>query len=162
LNEVVLWAIVLALMFAGLLGSLLPIIPGPPLILLAGVFYGVFTDFQKVNWFVILTLAGITLFALGIDWLATVYGAKRRQASIWGIIGGILGGILGFVVAGIAGLLLGVFLMSLLAEWIMGGQSLRYSMGVGWASLMGFLGGTLLKVLLSIIMVGIFLYAALS
>jgi uncharacterized protein YqgC (DUF456 family) len=162
LSEVVLWVIVLLLTLVGIAGSLLPILPGSPLIVVAALIYGFFTDFQEVTWTVILVLTGMTLLAQGVDWLASAYGAKRRKASAWGVLGGVVGGILGFLTAGLTGLLLGVFLLSFLAEWILGGRDVSDSMGVGWASLIGFLGGTLLKFLLSLIMAGILLYAALS
>lgn len=162
MNEILLWAMVVVLLASGLMGSILPVIPGTPIILAAAVLYGFFTDFKEVTWLVILILAGITALAQVIDWIASAYGAKRYKASRWGVMGGVVGGIAGVLLASLPGLVLGIFLVSFLAEWVLGGQDLAGALGVGWGSLLGFLGGTLIKILMSLTMVGIFLYAALA
>lgn len=161
MSEILLWVIVVVLLGAGMVGSILPVIPGTPVIFAAALLFGFFTDFQEVTWPVILILAGITVLAQVIDYLASAYGAKRHKGSRWGIAGGVVGGILGLLMGGLPGLVLGIFLISFLAEWLLGGQDLSGALGVGWGALLGFLGGTLLKVLMALTMVGIFLYAAL-
>jgi uncharacterized protein YqgC (DUF456 family) len=161
MGEILLWVIVSVLLAAGVVGSLLPVIPGTPMILAAAILYGFSTDFQDVSWWVILILTAITALAQVIDWLASVYGARRYRASRWGLAGGLVGGILGGLLGGLPGLILCVFLGSFLAEWVLGGQQLAGALAVGWGSLLGFLGGTLLKGILALTMVGIFLYSAL-
>jgi uncharacterized protein YqgC (DUF456 family) len=161
MNDIILWTVVLLIMGVGLLGSILPVIPGPPLILAAALVFGFFTDFRELTWPVIVALAGITIFTQVVDWLATVYGARRQKASRWGILGGVLGGIVGVIVGNLPGLIVGIFVVSFAAEWALGGREVRGALKVGLASLLGFLGGTLVKVLMAFTMVGVFLCAVL-
>jgi uncharacterized protein YqgC (DUF456 family) len=161
-TEVALWVAVVILLAVGVVGSILPVLPGTPVILLAALVYGVFTGFQSVSWSTLLLLTGIAALAQVIDWLASVYGARRRKASAWGIWGGVVGGLVGTFAGGLPGLVIGIFAGSCLAEWLLGRREIFQALGVGWGSLLGFLGGTLVKMMLAITMVGIFLYAAIG
>lgn len=148
-------------MLAGIIGSILPVVPGTPLIFLAALGYAVVDDFEGVGWKTLAVLGGIALFSQAVDWLASAYGARRYQASRWGILAGIIGGILGAFFWGLVGILLGVFLGAFLAEWTLAGKCTRVALKIGVGSLLGFLSGTLMKFILALIMVAIFLYAAL-
>jgi len=96
-NEPLLW-ITLAAMFVGLLGSVLPGLPGVPLIFLSALIYAYFTDFEVVGTLVLVIIFLLAALAFVADFFATSYGARRFGASNWGTIGGALGGIIGAVV----------------------------------------------------------------
>lgn len=161
LGQIILWIIVIALFVIGLAGTILPTLPGNILIFAGALVYGIFTEFEEVTLWVLAALAGISIGAQVLDYVAGAYGAKRFGASKYGIWGAIIGGILGFIILNIVGLIVGVFLGAIVPEMLLG-QNLREALRVGWGSLLGFLGGTLMKFVLGLITIGIFLFALLS
>src|SRR5918992_2963297 len=85
-------------MLIGLAGSVLPGLPGVPLIFLSALVYAVLTDFEVVGGLVIALLGVFAAIALVADFVATTYGARRFGASSWGTAGGAIGGIVGALV----------------------------------------------------------------
>lgn len=82
-------------MLLGLVGSVLPGLPGVPLIFAAALVYAYLTDFAFVGVPVIVLLGIFALLAFAADFLGTAYGAQRFGASNWGTVGGLLGGLVG-------------------------------------------------------------------
>jgi uncharacterized protein YqgC (DUF456 family) len=112
-NEPLLW-ITLATMLVGLAGSVLPGLPGVPLIFLSALVYSILTDFEHVGGLVIILLGLFAAIALVADFVATTYGARRFGASNWGTAGGAIGGVVGalagallFGIGALFGLILG-------------------------------------------------------
>ena len=96
-NEPLLW-ITLAAMFVGLLGSVLPGLPGVTLIFLSALVYAFSTGFEVVGALVLVILFVFAVLAFIADFVATSYGARRFGASNWGTVGGAVGGIVGAVI----------------------------------------------------------------
>jgi len=144
------------LMMAGLVGSILPLLPGTPLIFLGALLYAWHTDFRAIHWNVLIGLGFLTIFSQIFDYLASLYGAKRFGASYWGMLGAFLGGVLGTIMGGIGGALVGPILGAILFEWLRG-AALGQSMKIGMGTFIGLIGGTIGKLLIAIMMIGIFL-----
>ena len=161
IGHVILWIVVIALFLIGLAGTILPTLPGNILIFAGALGYGIFTGFEEVTLWVLAALAGITIGAQLLDYVAGAYGAKRFGASKYGMWGAILGGIVGLVAFNIVGLIAGVFLGAIIPEILLG-QGLKEALRIGWGSLLGFLGGTLMKFILGLLMLGIFVIALAS
>jgi len=145
-----------ALMIVGLAGSVLPVIPGSPLILLGAFVYAWYTGFALVTWATLLWLAGLTLLSHFLEFLATAWGVKKYGGSRWAMLGAVAGGIFGTFAAGIAGLVLGPFVGAFLFEIIHSGSA-KKSWRSAAGTLIGLLFGTLGKLVLSAVMIGIFL-----
>jgi uncharacterized protein YqgC (DUF456 family) len=114
-SEPLLW-ITLAVMLVGLAGSVLPGLPGVPLIFLSALVYSFITDFEYVGGLVIALLGLFAAIALVADFVATTYGARRFGASNWGTVGGAIGGIVGALVGALflgIGALFGLILGSI-------------------------------------------------
>ena len=114
-NEPILW-VTLAVMLVGLAGSVLPGLPGVPLIFASAIVYAYATGFEVVGASVLVILGLFALIAFVTDLLATAYGARRFGASNWGTVGGAIGGLIGtlagallFGVGALFGLLAGTF-----------------------------------------------------
>lgn len=112
-NEPILW-ITLVVMLVGLAGSVLPALPGVPLIFVSALVYAYLTDFEVVGAGVLVLLGLFAALAFVADFVATSYGARRFGASSWGTAGGAIGGLVGALigalflgVGAIFGLLLG-------------------------------------------------------
>lgn len=150
-----------ALMIVGLAGSVLPVIPGSPLILLGAVVYSWYTGFALVTWATLLWLAGLTLLSYFLEFFASAWGVKRYGGSRWAMFGAVLGGVIGTFTAGIAGLVVGPFLGAFLLEILHTGSA-----GKSWRSaagtLIGLLFGALGKLVIAVVMIGIFLVKVLA
>ena len=91
-------ALTLVLMFVGLLGSVLPGLPGVTLIFLSALVYAIITDFRTVGVAILVVLFIFAAIAFVADFVATSYGARRFGASNWGTVGGAVGGIAGALI----------------------------------------------------------------
>jgi hypothetical protein len=145
------------LMIAGLAGSVLPGIPGSPLILLGAFLYAWYTGFAQITWTTLLGLLILTLLSQFVDFFASVLGVKRRGGSRWGMAGALLGGIFGIFAGGIVGLILGTFLGAFFLEMIHT-RNVEASWKSGVGTLIGFLFGTLGKLGIALLMIALFLF----
>lgn len=149
-------ALTALLMLLGLAGSLLPMLPGSPLILAGAALYAWQTQFTAVGWADLIVLGVLALAGQGLDYAATALGAKRYGASRWGMIGACIGGTLGLITANIIGLIIGAFAGAVILE-LLKGNELKASVKVGYGTLVGFLCGAVGKVIIAITMVGYFI-----
>src|SRR5919106_1853513 len=118
-------ALTLVLMFVGLLGSVLPGLPGVTLIFLSALVYAIITDFRTVGAAILLVLFIFAAIAFVADFVATSYGARRFGASNWGTVGGAVGGIAGALIGllflgigSLFGLVLGTIAGVFLGEYL--------------------------------------------
>jgi uncharacterized protein len=124
-NEPLLW-LTLVVMLIGLAGSVLPGLPGVPLIFISALVYAILTDFEYVGQLVIALLGLFAALALIADLVGTTYGARRFGASGWGTAGGTIGGIVGALVGALflgIGALLGLVLGAIAGVFL--GEYLR-------------------------------------
>ncbi len=111
-NDPILW-ITLIVMLAGLAGSVLPGLPGVPLIFISALVYAIVTDFEVVGGLTVALLGVFAAIALVLDFVATAYGARRFGASNWGTAGGAIGSTVGALIGALflgIGALLGLLL----------------------------------------------------
>jgi uncharacterized protein YqgC (DUF456 family) len=90
--------VTLLAMLVGLVGSVLPGLPGVTLIFLSAAVYAFLTDFDFVGVPILLLLFLFAALAFVADFIATSYGARRFGASNWGTVGGAVGGLVGALV----------------------------------------------------------------
>jgi uncharacterized protein YqgC (DUF456 family) len=152
--DTVLYVIAGALVLTGLVGAVVPAVPGIPLIF-AGIWLIARVDqYRHVGpWW----LAGIALVGavgLTIDLVAGALGAKRVGASRRAVWGALLGTLVGLFF-GLPGLLLGPFLGAVLGELAAGSSILR-STHVGASAWIGLIFGTMIKLVASVTMVALF------
>jgi hypothetical protein len=159
--QVLVWVGTGTLMLLGLIGSVAPALPGPPLIFAGALLYALATRFAPVGWIVIAVLALIAAFSQVMDYLASAWGAKKFGGGKWGVAGSLLGGIAGFLLFSFPGMIAGIFIGAVGLEYVFGNKEVRAALRVGGGSLVGFLAGVLMKVAISLAMIGIFLFDAL-
>jgi uncharacterized protein YqgC (DUF456 family) len=149
-----LWLLAIILVVAGVIGVVVPAVPGTLLVFL-GLLIAAWADgFQKVGVVTVVILAVLTLTSYSIDFLSTSIGVKRVGASRWSILGGSLGMLVGLFF-GIPGILLGPFVGALVTEWFVK-KDLRQAGKAGLGSWLGLLLGTFLKLAVVFIMIGFF------
>ena len=146
----ILWLILgIVLMLAGLAGCILPFLPGPPLCYAALLLQQLKTDppFSTsflITWAII--AAAITL----LDYVIPIYGTKKFGGTSYGIWGCTIGLIVGLWF-GPVGIILGPFIGAFVGEMVASknsGQALKAALG----SFIGFLFGTLLKLVVCVVM----------
>lgn len=153
------WMFVLAglLVFTGLAGSILPALPGVPLVFGGLLLAAWADDFQRVSWVVLVILGLMTVLSFAIDFAATAMGAKRVGASKLAIVGALIG-TLGGLVLGLPGLIFGPFVGAVTGEMLTHGEIQRATRA-GFATWVGLIFGTLTKLALVFTMLGIFAFA---
>ncbi len=113
----VVWIILAWLLMAlGLLGTLLPVLPGTLLIWIGALLYAWATNFQQVDGWLLLVLAILTGATVLAGYVSSAIGARTLGASLRGVAGAMIGGLLGFVVLGPVGVLAGPFAGAILGE----------------------------------------------
>jgi len=139
-------------MTLGVLGTILPALPGAPLIWLGMFIYGLFVKFHGLGWTFFLGqgLAVVLIFA--IDYASGVWGVKKYGGSRYAIWGSILGGIAGAVLGGPFGLICGPFIGAVVGE-LYGKNSLQEALRAGLGTMVGLLGGTFLKLAVEAVMI---------
>ncbi len=154
---ILLWALAGLLVIVGLAGTILPALPGVPLVftgLLVAAWIG---DFQKIGWPTLTVLALLTALAIAADVVATLLGAKRAGASKLALLGAAIGSIVGLFF-GLIGIFVFPFIGAIAGELI-ARQRLGQAAKVGFATWLGLLIGALAKLSLAITMIGVFVIA---
>ena len=132
------------LMLLGLAGSILPILPGPPLSFIGLFLLALLKDFSPpLPPTLVIILAVVTILVIVMDYIIPLLGAKRYGASKWGVWGSVLGMVIGIFWSPFA-MLLGAFIGAVVVEWLVGktkGEALR----AGWGVVMGTLFATILR-----------------
>jgi|SRR5690606_9989038 len=152
-----LWVLAGVLMLVGLAGTLLPLVPGIPL-MMAGMLLAAWAeDFRRIGWGTLLVLALLTALSFVIEAVAAAMGAKRVGASRAAVVGAALGALFGFFL-GLVGLLIGPFVGAVAGELLARPGATR-AMQVGFGAWVGFLLGTVAKVAVAFMMLGVFMAA---
>ena len=162
------WAGVATLIAAGIAGTVLPALPGTVLVL-AGIVWGAWLDdFVRVPVWVVVLCAVLAALAWATDYVAAMMGAKRVRASGWALAGAAAGTVAG-IFTGFVGLLFMPFIGAMAGEWwaLRGCYGLSTNAGdmaangkrafeVGFATWLGMMIGTAVKLALVFLMVGLF------
>ena len=131
----------------GIAGAILPIIPGPPLSYL-GLLMLHFTSRYSFDSQFLWIWAGVTLVVYVLDYIIPAWGTKKFGGSKKGVWGSIAGLLLGMIFFPPFGIIIGPFVGAFVGELIAGkDQSAALKAGLG--SFIGFLSGTLLKLIVS-------------
>jgi uncharacterized protein YqgC (DUF456 family) len=153
--EIIGLIVVLLIMGIGLIGSVLPVVPGAGLVFLTALAHRLyFGDHGPGIWVLIILglMAGLSLL---LDYLASAYGAKRLGATWRGLTGAIVGGLIGAVFFNIPGILLGPFIGAFLFE-LLGGRKAGEAGKAGLGATLGLLGGAVAKFACCVMMIGLF------
>ena len=153
-EQIVGLVLALLLMCVGVAGSILPGLPSTPVVLLSAIAHKLYFGATGAAWWVIAVLAALTVLSLIVDYLASVYGAKRLGATWRGAIGAIVGGLVGLAFS-FPGILLGPFLGAFVFE-LVGRRAVREASLAGVGATLGLLAGVLGKLACCIAMMTVF------
>lgn len=150
--ETIALALTIILFIAGVLGTMLPFLPGITLVYGGMILYGLMTKFAShdVQFFVIQSL--ILILVIAIDFFAAAIGTKKFGGSKESLSGAVTGTFLGLYLMGPLGMILGPFLGAFTSETIWG-EGPKQAIKTGFGTLIGFIAGTLLKLAAEIVMI---------
>lgn len=140
------------LLILGVLGSILPVIPGPPLSFVGLLLLHYFTPFEMQEDFLLLFGVSAALITF-LDYWLQVYSVKLFGGGRTSTIGVIIGIVLGLFIFPPIGVLVGPFLGAYIGAIIESDFDLLKSFKIAFGSLIGFLGGTILKFVYSIVVI---------
>jgi len=136
------------LMIMGIAGCLLPMLPGPPLSYLGliTIHFSSKIDFSSkflIYWGIIVILVSI------LDYVIPIWGTKYFGGSKYGVWGSMAGLLAGLFIPPV-GIIIGPFLGAVVGEMLAGNK--QNALKAGFGSFIGFLAGTIVKLLVSLIM----------
>lgn len=154
-----LWVIAVLLILVGIAGTVLPALPGVPLIFGGVLLAAWIDDFQRISVATVVVLAVMAVIAVIVDYVAAALSAKRAGASREGIIGATIGTFAG-IFTGLWGLLFMPLVGAAIGEF-MAHRNMFRAGKVGAATWFGLLVATVLKLAIAFAMVGVFIAALL-
>lgn len=145
-----LWLILgIVLMLGGLAGCLLPLLPGPPLCFAALLLLQLRTDPPFTVKFLLIWAAIATVVTI-LDYIIPLYGTKKFGGSKYGVWGCTLGLLVGLWF-GPLGIIVGPFVGAFIGE-LMANNNSDKALRSAFGSFIGFLAGTLLKLVVCLVM----------
>ena len=137
----------------GLAGTVLPVLPGTILIYAGMIIYGLLTGFKTLsaNFYLLQGMALVLTFF--IDFLFAAVGTKRYGGSRFAIWGVFLGAVVGIIFFGPFGFIIGPVCGAIIAEMIFGRKNFDQAVYAGFGTLIGVVGGTVLKIIIGILMI---------
>jgi uncharacterized protein YqgC (DUF456 family) len=161
LSDATVFGLATAVMLVGLVGVIVPGVPGAVLIWVAVLGYAWYDGFHAPGplVFALLTLLGVAGATANL-WMSYL-GARAGGTSLWGTLGGALGSLIGLVVWFPLGAIVGGAAGVLAVELIRTRDWRKALMG-GGGTLSGYLLSTAVELLIGLVMVGLFLLAVLG
>lgn len=143
----------ICLILLGVAGTLFPILPGTPLIFIATIMIVARDGISGFDTMTLVISGVLTALSIIVDIAATAYGAKRAGASKAAIIGATLGSLIGMFFL-IPGIIIGPFVGAVIGELTVS-DDLRKAGGIGVATWLGLLIGTVCKLAIAFAMAGL-------
>jgi uncharacterized protein YqgC (DUF456 family) len=154
--DLILITITTFLMIIGFLGTLVPSLPGLPLLWGIVMIYGITTKFEEIDKnFMVLTTLLVGLIIL-LDLIASLRGTQKIKASFWGALGAIIGGFVGASFHSLATLVIMPIVGAVIAELLTGRDAI-YKVDTKSYHFIGFVGGTIVKVAVGVTLITMFL-----
>ena len=149
--------VAVVLVIVGLVGVVMPAVPGT-LLVFAGLVLAAWADgFSRVGVGTLVVIGLLGAASYGIDFVAAALGAKRLGASRRAMAGAAVGTVLGLFL-GLPGLIIGPFVGAVAGELTLH-RDLLQAGRAGVAAWIGFAIGMAVKVALVFVMIGIFVAA---
>ncbi|MDP3729195.1 MAG: DUF456 domain-containing protein [bacterium] len=160
IQDIIFITIAFGLVVSGAFGVILPLLPGVPIAWLGMLLFAYATEFTFITAKIIFIFLGLTLLTFALDALAPLLGAKKFQASKYGLIGSVVGLLVGIMFLGPIGFIAGPFIGAFAGELFRGADpndALKSARGVA----IGFIVGSALKLALIMVMLGFLIMALL-
>lgn len=152
--EALLYALGAVSLVAGVAGVVLPVLPGSLLLALGAFLVAWAEGFTRVSGWTVALAVVLSLAIWGVDLLASALGAKAFGASRWAVLGASVGLVVGLLVLGPIGIVIGPAIGAVALEYWKN-PDLRRAARAGAGAFLGFVVGSVVKVALAMVVVGI-------
>jgi len=153
--ETAVWVITAILLLAGIAGTVVPGLPGSPLIVIAAVIHKLYLP-ELLSWYTLVGLTFLALVAVGVDFLFTVAGAKRFGATKVGLVGAALGSMIGLL-GSLPGIIIGALLGAAVAELAYAKRPPEEAFKAGIGAALGLVASLAGRMTLAVMMAALFL-----
>lgn len=147
-------SVTLVVMLIGLVGSVVPVLPGTPVVLIAAIGHRLYFGEASISNLFLAILVLLTGLSLLLDFLASVLGAKKFGATWRGMVGAVIGGVIGLFFA-IPGIIAGPFIGAMALE-MTGGKEFKVALRAGTGAVIGLLLGVVAKFSICVMMIALF------
>lgn len=158
--EVGTWVLTLTLMFVGVVGVVVPLLPGTTLILLGAVIHKLILP-NDLSWMVIGFIALFWALSILADIGGVILGTRWFGGSKWGMAGASGGALVG-VFFSLPALILGTILGAMAAEKLVAKKTDQQALRSGFGAATGFVISTVARLACAGVMIGLFLVATLT
>lgn len=149
------WSLTGILLVAGLIGTVVPLLPGPVLIFVAGIVHTLLRPESGMSWWAIAIQALLVAVAYGIDIMSGAMGTKWFGGSRWGVAGVLIGGIVGLFF-GLPGLIFGPLIGGFAFEMLFAKKEMSPAAKATWGTLVGTGVGLVARLCIGLVMIGWF------
>ena len=150
------------IVFIGLLGALVPSLPGTGIILIAAIIHALITEFSPLAWQTILILTALCLGGYVGQYIVTAATSRKMGASKYGIIGACVGMFVGFILPIPGGIFAGTFLGAVVCEIFFAFKDLQEALKAGVGALIGTLLSLFFEFIVALVMAAIICYQLFS
>jgi uncharacterized protein YqgC (DUF456 family) len=150
--EVLLYILGGLFLLAGMVGALVPVLPGPPLSYIGLLLFHFSDKFQFSTRFLIIWGVIAALVTL-VDYVVPLWGTKRFGGTKMGVRGATVGLIIGIFFFPPIGIILGPFFGAMIGELIQNSDDFTRAVRSAFGSLLGFLMGTGLKMIVALMLI---------
>jgi uncharacterized protein YqgC (DUF456 family) len=147
--EILVMIIIGILLFVGIIGCFVPVMPGPSISyggLLVFHFFSSYTIKEDVLWFMAFVVIAVTVFDLWVQ----IYGVKKFGGTKKAVNGSIIGLIIGIFFFPPFGIIIGPFLGAFIGARMEENSDVNKAIKIALGALAGFLAGTMLKLSVSL------------
>lgn len=146
------WSITLSLLLVGFVGAIVPFLPGPFLIVIAGILHTVLRPESAMSTTGIVILVLLFGLAYAVDFFSGMVGARWFGASSWGIWGVLVGGIVGLFFGPI-GILIGPLVGGFAFEMLFAKRTFKPAVKSTWGTILGTTVGLFVRIAISLAMI---------
>lgn len=151
--DLVLYVLGVVALLLGVAGVVLPLLPGSLLLFGGAVLVAWAGGFTRVGWPTLTVVGLLAAVIWAVDYVAAALGAKATGASRWAVVGASLGLLVGMLL-GPAGLILGPAVGAVALEYWQD-PDFEKALRAGVGTFLGFLLGSVVKVTLAFVLVGV-------
>lgn len=154
------WTLTLLLILVGLVGSVVPLLPGTTLIFVGAVLQRVLLP-ETIGTTAVVWIGVLWIFSVLADFACTLIGARLLGGSKWGLTGAGGGALVGMFFS-LPAILLGTLFGAIAAEKLLGQRTDGDALKSGLGAALGFLASTVVRAMFALAMVALFVFAVLT